>query len=128
MAVGDFNGDGKQDLAVANIFTRDVSILLGNGTGNFGSPTNFPVGSNVFNVSGAFVAVGDFSGDSKQDLAAASSGNSTSVSILLRDCPCVVCHKHTMTITLPCNSMEYRRHLDHGDSVGASPSGTLRKD
>jgi hypothetical protein len=34
---------------------------------------------------------------------------------------CTVCHKRTQTLMLPCNSMEYRRHLDHGDSVGACP-------
>ncbi len=27
------------------------------------------------------------------------------------------------TLVLPCNSMEFRRHLDHGDTVGACPSG-----
>jgi hypothetical protein len=32
VAVGDFNGDGKQDFAVANSGTGNVSILLGNGT------------------------------------------------------------------------------------------------
>ena len=30
-AVGDFNGDGKADLAVANRNSNTVSILLGNG-------------------------------------------------------------------------------------------------
>ena len=36
VAVGDFNGDGKQDLAVANYGLSDnVSILLGDGAGNF---------------------------------------------------------------------------------------------
>ena len=34
---------------------------------------------------------------------------------------CTVCHKHMTTLNLPCNSMEYRRHLDHGDTVGACP-------
>ena len=35
VAVGDFNGDGKQDLAVANVDSNNVSILLGNGAGSF---------------------------------------------------------------------------------------------
>src|ERR1039458_10619654 len=34
-AVGDFNGDGKLDLAVANGGDNTVSILLGNGNGVF---------------------------------------------------------------------------------------------
>jgi hypothetical protein len=32
---------------------------------------------------------------------------------------CTVCHKRTQTITLGCNTLEYRRHLDHGDAMGA---------
>ena len=33
------------DLAVANVNSDNVSILLGNGTGLFGTATNFAVGS-----------------------------------------------------------------------------------
>jgi hypothetical protein len=36
VAAGDFNGDGRLDLAVANNASNDVSILLGNGAGGFG--------------------------------------------------------------------------------------------
>ncbi len=32
---------------------------------------------------------------------------------------CEVCHRRTQTIILPCNSLEYQRHLDHGDQPGA---------
>jgi len=35
VAVGDFNGDGVQDLAVANINSANVSVLRGNGDGTF---------------------------------------------------------------------------------------------
>ncbi len=70
IAVGDFNGDGKQDLAVGNASSRNVSILLGDGVGNFSAPTNFAT-DGVYSV-----AVGDFNGDGKQDLAVATgSGN-----------------------------------------------------
>jgi FG-GAP-like repeat len=37
VAVGDFNGDGKLDLAVTNKDDNTVSILLGNGDGTFKS-------------------------------------------------------------------------------------------
>ena len=82
VAVGDFNGDGKQDLAVANLALQPytVSILLGDGAGNFSAPANFAVG-----VDPRSVAVGDFNGDGKQDLAVANAV-SDNVSILLRDC------------------------------------------
>ena len=77
VAVGDFNGDGKQDLAVANQGSNNVSILLGDGAGSFGSATNFGAGNTPFSV-----AVGDFNGDGKQDLAVANV-SSNNVSILL---------------------------------------------
>ena len=81
VAVGDFNSDGKRDLAVANFGSDNVSILLGDGAGNFSGPTNFFVGTTSFPIS---VAVGDFNGDDKQDLALANY-SSSNLSILLGD-------------------------------------------
>ena len=77
MAVGDFNRDGRQDLAVANRNTDNVSILLGNGNGTFGAATNFAAGDGPRSV-----AIGDFNGDGRLDLAVANQ-NSNNVSILL---------------------------------------------
>ena len=37
----------------------------------------------------------------------------------LADNNCTVCHKGTQTLVLTCNSLEYRRHKDHGDPDGA---------
>src|SRR5205814_845487 len=76
-AVGDFNGDGKQDLAVTNVTTSSVAILLGNGNGSFRAPATFPVGNNPSSI-----AVIDFNGDGNQDLAVANYGSSN-VSMLL---------------------------------------------
>jgi hypothetical protein len=41
---------------------------------------------------------------------------------------CTVCHKRTESITLDCNSLEYRRHIDHGDPTGSCPSSLVAKD
>src|SRR2546428_274907 len=76
VAVGDFNGDGKNDLAVANDISNNVSILLNNGGGTFTGPVNYPANS-PFSVS-----VGDFNRDGKKDLVVANSG-AANVSILL---------------------------------------------
>ena len=67
------------DLAVANSNSGSVSILLGNGSGSFTGPTNFPAGSAPYSV-----AVGDFNRDSRPDLAVANV-DSDNISILLGD-------------------------------------------
>jgi VCBS repeat-containing protein len=77
VAVGDFNGDGKQDLAVANYNTSNVSVLLGTGTGAFQGAISYAAGRLP-----RAVAVGDFNGDGKQDLAVANHLSDT-VSVLL---------------------------------------------
>jgi hypothetical protein len=73
----DFNGDGFKDLAVGSVATNGVYILLGTGTGSFGTPTNFATGTTHYSIASA-----DFNGDSKADLATVNYG-SNNISILL---------------------------------------------
>ena len=77
VAVGDFNGDNKPDMVVANFTTSDVSVFLGNGDGTFGAAVSYAVGSNPFGVT-----IGDFNGDGKADLVVGN-GNSNNLSVLL---------------------------------------------
>ena len=69
--VGDFNGDGKADLAIADSGFNNggVYVLLGTGTGSFGTPTKFTAGTRP-----GYVAIADFNGDSKIDLAVSNAG------------------------------------------------------
>jgi hypothetical protein len=82
VAVADFNGDGKPDMAVANNGDDTVSILLGNGDGTFTTASTPSAGSGA-----NWVATGDFDGDGIVDLAVANlnSSGSGGVSILLGD-------------------------------------------
>ena len=66
LVAGDFTGDGRTDLAVANSGSNDVSVLLGNGDGTFRDQATYPVGTDPV----ALVA-GDFTGDGRTDLAVA---------------------------------------------------------
>ena len=77
LAVGDFNGDGKPDLAVANYAPGTISVLLGNGNGTFQPHVDYATGRYPESV-----AVADFNRDGKLDLAVANNGSNT-VSILL---------------------------------------------
>jgi hypothetical protein len=65
LAVADFNGDGKLDIAVPNGSNGTISLLLGNGDGTFAAPTAIPTKDrNLYSV-----AVADFNGDGAPDLA-----------------------------------------------------------
>src|SRR5947209_4992435 len=79
VAVGDFNADGKPDLAVANDSSDNVAILLGKGNGAFAQAAGSPVAVGSLPTP---VAVGDFNGDGRQDLLVGNS-NSGTVSVLL---------------------------------------------
>ncbi len=75
VAAGDFNGDGKLDVAAVIDGTNAVSIFLGHGDGSFAAPVQYPIGASS-------LLIGDFNGDGKLDLAAAT-GNG--IAILLGD-------------------------------------------
>ena len=110
LVTGDFNGDGVTDLAAVVIPNSasaqgTVAILLGKADGTFGNPAYFPVGSYP-----SPLAVGDFNGDHKLDLAVGNTtGNAGSVSNLLG--------KGDGTFSAPANI-----------SVGTSPGSIVATD
>jgi len=80
VAVGDFNGDGNLDVAIANSGSGAVGVLLGNGQGGFSPEVDYPTG-----VGPVGVVVADFNGDGRADLAVTNyiGGKGTTVSVLL---------------------------------------------
>ena len=72
LEVGDFNGDGILDFAVRtsdSLLRPRLSILLGKKDGTFGGRGTYRVGATSI---GSPIAVGDFNGDGKLDVIAAS--------------------------------------------------------
>ncbi|HEY6290007.1 MAG TPA: FG-GAP-like repeat-containing protein [Terriglobia bacterium] len=84
LTVGDFNGDGRLDVAViyspvpsVGTGSNVISVLLGNGDGTFQSPVTYTSGGEASSI-----VTADFNGDGKLDLAVAN-GLEGTVSILV---------------------------------------------
>ena len=81
-AIGDFNGDGKADLAVVNEGSDTISIVLGKGDGTFQAPASISLDEPGISVSPTSIVAADFNKDGKLDLAVATP-NVHDVAVLL---------------------------------------------
>ncbi|MEI6746655.1 MAG: FG-GAP-like repeat-containing protein, partial [Methylococcaceae bacterium] len=83
IVVADLNADGNADIATAS--QQDISVLLGNGHGDFTQKTKFQMsfigegGNN--NVGGLFIRTVDFNGDNNADLVIGSGGGNVLISL-----------------------------------------------
>lgn len=96
---GDFNGDGKQDIAISEEGTNAVRVLLGDGAGNFSDAPGSPVAA-LTNVTQ--LTTGDINNDGKPELAAAVGGAADGWATLAPDVSGV-----------------WQRHLGGGSGIGA---------
>ncbi len=77
--IADLDRDGDNDLAVANLFGRNVSVLLNNGAGTFAPKVDYAVENDPSSV-----FISDLDGDGYNDLAVANK-TSDNVSVLLNN-------------------------------------------
>jgi hypothetical protein len=74
LTVGDFNGDGRQDVATSDANTFVISVLIGNGDGTFAAAQNYAPAPPGVLAQPLSIEVGDFNRDGKPDLATANRG------------------------------------------------------
>jgi predicted nucleotidyltransferase len=122
VALGDVNGDGKPDLAVANASSASVSLLLnttaaGAGAASFAAKVDFATGSRPVSV-----ALGDVNGDGKPDLAVANF-SSDSVSLLLNLASTIAPTKATGTITDDDYVLSVSKVGTGSGTVSSTPAG-----
>jgi hypothetical protein len=100
VVLADFNGDGKIDIATADVSSGNVAVLLNNGNGAFQPAVQYAAGPNPLSL-----GAGDFNGDGTMDLAVT---NVCDVSQDNFNCPS---QQTTVTVL-----------LGHGDGTFGSPA------
>lgn len=78
IAIGDVNGDGKNDVVVGNSNINQIGVFTQNATGTFDPVAIYPT------ANGRFVKTGDFNNDGKSDVVAMGWG-SNSVDVFLQN-------------------------------------------
>ncbi|ANY68681.1 hypothetical protein BBD42_21075 [Paenibacillus sp. BIHB 4019] len=115
-AVGDFNKDGRPDLAAANSYENQVSILLNDPAGLY-QEKHYPVG-----IKPSDVAVGDLNGDNIVDIVTANSGDgasdihSSTVSVLIGQADGLF--KPTVNYSVYIDSVDYNTFTPSSVTIG----------
>ena len=104
----DFNGDGNFDIGVVNVTSKNVSVILGDGLGNFNVYSTFPVRN-----SPSCIIADDFNNDGKKDIVVSNQA-SNNVTVLLNNSvylnasgPITFCSGGSVTLTAPQNAISY---------------------
>ena len=130
VAVSDFNFDGQKDVVAADggnpLLAGRNFVTVGSGIagGGFSTTNDFATG-----VSPLGIAVGDFNGDRKPDIATANNGDGT-FSILLNNTPGTVIQATTTTLVASTTSVPFQTNVQFtatvtGPNGAGLPTGTV---
>jgi len=112
----DFNKDGNADLVVVNYNSANLSVLLGDGSGNLSTPVSFVLGPNPVSTYPVFVTTSDFNLDNKPDLAAIVRDKQNKVSVLL-NCTPISTELTLMPPTYNCQTGAFHFNTSGGDGT-----------
>ena len=119
VAIADFNHDGHPDLAATQFDNNFVSLFLGDGTGNFGAPTNTTVGNGPNAIHAA-----DVNGDGVPDLVVGDTFDSNS-SVLLNDGAGAFASPVSLTAAADARSVVDLNNDGKIDLVAGGPDNTV---
>jgi hypothetical protein len=103
IAIGDLNGDGRQDLAITNNLSGTIGVFNNTGTG-FAPQISSATGTNA-----RILALGDLNNDGKTDLASVNQGNNT-ISVWIN------------------NGSNFAAKVDYSTGAGSTPYGIAMGD
>ena len=117
LAVGDFSGTGRLDLAVVNFSSNQLRILRGNGDGTFTLGENYGIGEGAEDIK-----VADFNGDGVVDLVTCNLNDNT-ITVLTGKgdgtfVPAVVATNNETPVPYGVSAFGYPTFLDLGDLNG----------